>query len=214
LAFTKTTTTGQTIIESMRLKKLHIWLPGFVVTSTTAVVNPYAALSVRDFVLPGMGKEQEYQLTVNSSKGLYFCYKFKGFSSSWFNAASISSLPTAEQFFVLSPVGTIPVVQLDFVCQLIQTASGPSAAPGLGFQLTLDTTTAGALLYMPLNSMTDFDTEGAGTYLPIGCQTQTVNMPSPGPRQLLGSRLPIVAPPVSSSSSSGACVANCGCTRM
>jgi hypothetical protein len=197
LAFSKTTTTAQTCIVAIKLKKLHVWVPGFAVNAGAAVVPPYVNVSIRDFVVPGLGVEKEYNVTGQGAKGSYFCYKFRGFASEWFNSVGIGTSYLAEQIFVIATVGAIPLVQLDFVVQLPQTASGPTAAAALTFGMTVDTTAAGSFLYMPLNSMVDGDTEGNGTWLPVGCQTITVNMPRP----LLASKCPPVLPALVSCSS-------------
>ncbi len=190
-----TTTTAVNLIEAVKLRKLHIWVPGFTVTSTTAVVQPTVNVSIRDFGTVGLGVEREFQLQANGSEGNYFCYKFRGWASEWFNKGVNS-----EVIFALGVTGCIPVVQLDFSCQLVQSSGGMSAAAGLDIGTTIDTTTAGVLFYAPLNSLVTESTEGAGTWLPIGAQTATVNMPRP---------LPVIASSSIQSTPGSCCCSKC-----
>ncbi len=176
-----TTTNVVTIFEAVKLRKMHVWIPGAVTTSSTAVAPPSCLISIRDFAVPGIGVEKETVLVSTGADGAYFCHKFRGVMSEWFNLVGISSAFAGEVIASVIPnTSCIPVVQLDFSYQIIQTNSDTSAA-NLAFDITVDATSAGAVLYLPMNSLTTFSTEGLGTYTPVGVASATVNLPLPAP---------------------------------
>ncbi len=177
IVMTKTTTTAQSCIEAARLKRLHIWVPAFTQTTAAAVVAPSCRLSVRDFIVPGLGVERELIVNSQVGKGGYLCYTFKGIWSQWFNSFAVGAVTAAEQLFQIIPTGCIPLVQLDFDWQLPITTT----ATIITISTTVDITTAGFVAYPALDNLIDNDTEGAANYPPVQLQTVTVNMPRPSP---------------------------------
>jgi hypothetical protein len=90
----------------------------------------------------------------------------------------INTYVNAQVFLKLGFVDCFPIVQLDFSYQLI-VAGSPSTAAALAVGTVVDTTSANATVFLPLDNYASSGTEGTQVLTPIGLSTITVNDPLP-----------------------------------
>lgn len=193
IVVSKTTTTVSSIVEAVKINRLKIWIQGKVsVNDASTGATPVLAgnsikISVRDTAVPGVGVEKEIIVATSGSKGRFWEYRPRGFMSEWINLDVLSASST---LFALTPSpGHVPWVEIDVGLQLC-TAASPATAAALVLSTTVDTTTAGAVLYPFLDSMSDDTGEGSQVLQPFYGNTVTVNMPRPAPVDSTSTQLP------------------------
>lgn len=113
---------------------------------------------------------------VASEKGAYYSWTPRGCMGAWISLIDVYVNATA--WIVLFSVDCYPIIQLDFSYQLNMAHTAASAG-GLSVGTVVDTTTANAVILLPLDNYASSGTEGTQTLIPIGLSTATVNDPQP-----------------------------------
>jgi hypothetical protein len=193
---TVSTTSLGSLVRAVKLRKIHMWLPPIAQTAATGIAPSEASLRVRDFVIPGIGPEKTYRLTV-AGKGDYACHKFRGIFSGWINNDGIASL-SAEVLLAIRWGTVRPIIQLDFSVQL-PCSDASTSGETLLFK-TVDSTNANRFLFLYLDNASTATVEGTQLLAPMGVPSATVNQPDP---QSVGTTHH------SSSSSSSTCSGSC-----
>lgn len=184
LCFTTGTTSAQTLLEAVKINAIHFWLPPYSQSSATssAVLDapaPVLSIRIQDSAVNNIGPAKEVTM-VAGLKGAYYCWRPKGIFRDWIDLIQVYQ----NAGVIFSALGTdaIPMIQLDFSYQLIvsRSVSGSSAN---SITVVVDSTTANALIALPLDNYSNSTTEGAQLMNPIGFATITVNDPSPDPSQ-------------------------------
>jgi hypothetical protein len=192
MGYTTSTTTYKSLLEAVKIRKLHIWIPGNSASSGSAVLTNVAGLSIKDSIVPGLGVEKTMQLYSSGIEPAYLCYKFKGAFADWCNYEFVGSY-SSEVLFSILTVGAAAIVQIDLSVQLL--VSNSTSQPG--FEITVDTTVAERIAFLYLDGLSNLTLEGTQLLAPVGLVAVTANMPEP----LSAAPLPAVVS--SSSSSSG-----------
>lgn len=175
LGYSTSTTAVQTLVESVKIRAIHVWIPGSVQTAATGFAAPSCAISVQDMGVLGAGLRRDTTIVSSGGKPAYFCYRPKGIFAEWMGNEVVDSTVDAP-IMTLVPVGCFPFVQLDCSVQLI-TSFGASGTGG--FTQTVDATTANRLGFFYLDSTGTISVEGTQILKPVGFFSFTVNEPKP-----------------------------------
>jgi hypothetical protein len=194
MGYTTSTTTFKSLLEAVRVRKIHIWLPGNSASSTSALATNVAGVSIKDSIVPGLGVEKTFQMYSSGIQPAYFCHKFKGALAAWANY-DFAGTYSSEILCSILTAGCAAVVQIDLSVQLMVTNS--VSQPGL--EITVDTTTADRIAFLYLDGLVSASVEGTQLLAPVGLVAVTTNMP-PEP---VPAALPMTAITSSSSSSRG-----------
>ncbi len=181
MCFTVSTTQSESLLESIRLKRLHVWIQPYVAVGTTgsAVLDapsPICTVEINSSAVDNLGPRKNVHM-VAGSEGAYYCHKFKGAMADWISLVNVAV--NATNLFTFAYVDCFPIVQLDFSYQFI-IARSPSAAAALTTGSVVDTTSANAIVFLPLDNYASSGTEGTQVLPPMNGLSQiTVNDPAP-----------------------------------
>jgi hypothetical protein len=206
--YTTTTTQAESLLESVKLRRLHVWLPPYTNisgTSSSIIDAPSPTCTISINCAPGgdnFAVSKDVTL-VAGERGAYYSYRFRGVFDQWISL--VNTQVNANTFLKLGFVDTFPIVQLDFSYQFIVAGSAATAATS-AVGSVVDTTSANATVFFPLDNYASSGTEGTQVLTPLGLAAVTVNDPSP----LASRSLTTPGGVVVSSSSSGARPVNAG----
>jgi hypothetical protein len=176
MGYTTSTTTFKSLLEAVKVRKLHIWLPGNSAASGSAVLTNVAGVSIKDSIVPGLGVEKTFQMYSSGIQPAYFCHKFKGALAEWANYDFVGTY-SSEVLFTILTAGCAAIVQIDLSVQLL--IANSFSQPGL--EITVDTTTAERIAFLYLDGLSSGVLEGTQLLAPVGLAAVTANMPEPIP---------------------------------
>ncbi len=200
--FTASTTTFKSAIEALKVLRIHVWIPGNIATSSTALLSPAASIAIKDSMLIGAGVEKQYQVFADGGKVAYFTYKPRGIMGDWVNYDYLGAEPEEVLLKILT-VAAPAIVQMDMALQL-QVSNSFSGNPAM--TITVDATTASQYASAYLDGLNTLTQEGTQLLSPVGLAGVTANMPRPAP---VSSSLPLIC----ASSLPAAVCCSCGKSR-